>query len=697
MCCLSISVVDGGIPVPARMPARLGVLVIVLAWLALLVAGGGAMARAATGPPPAVTLDSGWEIHADPTLVGEAQGWGTGHTPGGWAPATVPGVIDASPTPQSFGGSVAWYRVTFTGPPATSGFAWGIHFGQVRRTAAVWLNGTYLGSNADPYSPFVLAARGLRSGRPNTLIVRVDNRKGVEPREGWWNWGGITQPVSLVPLGPVVNADPGVLADVHCSGPDACSARVIVDGTLTNRSAAPVTPRVEVTLTPPDGGPLTSASLSAPRLAPGASEPIRFGVPVAGTPDLWAPGHPALYTTRLTTHAGATVSQIDALQTGLRSVTVRGGRLYLNDRAVQLSGASIEQDVPGRGPALTLADMRQIVAQLQKLHANVTRAQYPLDPRLLTMLDQAGIMLWSQAPIYHRDELLLTAAQRHAALSQMQSAVLQSRNHAAVITHSVANELSPTPDTMPGTRRYIDDAVRETEQLDPTLPVSIDLLSYPNYPAQRTYRQFQLLGINNYFGWYAGRAPHSTAQLADLAPYLETMHRQYPEQGLVMTEFGAEASFNGPATVKGSYAYQSYYITQTLDIVRALPFMNGAIYWTLREFAVKPYWYGGGGPTVDLPRDSIHHKGLIRYDGTPKPAFGVTSAEFAATPLYRPNPGGPTSVWLAVAALTLSLLAVALLAALDVWLFAGIRRAGARGPRVGRPHSEQRSPERSYA
>ena len=228
--------------------------------------------------------------------------------------------------------------------------------------------------------------------------------------------------------------------------------------------------------------------------------------------------------------------------------------------------------------------------------------------------------------------------------------------------------------------------------------MSIDLLSYPNYPPQRTYRRFQLLGINNYFGWYAGRPPHSTALLSDLAPYLQTMHRRYPSQALVMTEFGAEATFDGPVTEKGSYAYQSHYIEQTLRIVRGLPFMNGAIYWTLREFAVKPYWYGGGGPTVDEPRDSLHHKGLIAYDGTPKPAFAVTSAAFAGTPLFRPPAGAPSPVWISIAALVLSLLAVGLLAALDVWLFAGIRRtARRRGPRVGRPRTEQPSAERSYA
>jgi beta-glucuronidase len=126
--------------------------------------------------------------------------------------------------------------------------------------------------------------------------------------------------------------------------------------------------------------------------------------------------------------------------------------------------------------------------------------------------------------------------------------------------------------------------------------------------------------------------------------------------------------------------------------------MNGAIYWTLREFAVKPFWYGGGGPTVDLPRDSFHHKGLIHYDGAAKPAFAVTSAEFAGTPLFVSPPALPTPLWISIAAVVLCLLAVGLLAAFDLWLFAGIRRAARRRrPPSGRQRTEQQSPERSYA
>ena len=34
-------------------------------------------------------------------------------------------------------------------------------------------------------------------------------------------------------------------------------------------------------------------------------------------------------------------------------------------------------------------------------------------------------------------------------------------------------------------------------------------------------------------------------------------------------------------------------------------------------------------------RDALHNKGLLRYDGTPKPAFDEARKHFSRTPVYR--------------------------------------------------------------
>lgn len=658
-----------------------------LATTALLVAGAPltGSARALEPVPAAVPLVEGWQFHPDPRDQGLRERWEAAAPAAGWRGVRVPHLFDPKAAKAGFGGTVGWYRVRFTAPAARPGFDWELRFEQVRRVASVWLNGRPLGRHTDPYVPFALPGLGLRPGAPNELLLRVDNRKGKEPREGWWNWGGITRPVSLAPRGRLQLHDPGLMSDVHCRpGGEACTAAVLVDGMLENRGPDPVAaPRIRLRLEPPGGGAAIERTETMRALMPGEVTHATFRVPVED-PALWAPGSPALYRATLTTLAADAPTQVDTRRVGLRQVEVRNGMLELNGRQLDVRGAAIQEDLPGRGPALTDGDVAQIVDELQAVHATITRAHYLLNPKLLDALDAAGIMVWSQAPIYHRDRLLETGAQRATALETLRGTVLAARSHPSVITHSVANELSAVPDSVPGTRRYLDAAYAEVKRLDPTLPVSVDLLSYPGYPGARAYRRYDLLGINSYFGWYPGKAQHSTARLEDLGPYLDRMRRLYPTQAMVLTEFGAESTFTGTARQKESYAFQADYVRRILAVVRARPFVGGAIYWTLREFQVKPNWDGGAQRHV--PRDGIHNKGLITYGGRRKPAWAVAERDFAATPPFRTvgaaaalglpdgrGGGGGGGLLMAAVALVAGLLAT------DLWLVAGLlrpRRAG---------------------
>jgi beta-glucuronidase len=353
--------------------------------------------------------------------------------------------------------------------------------------------------------------------------------------------------------------------------------------------------------------------------------------------------------------------------------------LRLNGRVLDLRGAAVQEDFPGRGAAMTDADVENVVRELKALGVNITRAHYLLDPRLLKRFDEEGILVWSQSPVYHRDAQLKTPGERSYELGVVRDTILAVRNHPSVIVNSVANELTSQPDLHRTSRVWMQNAAALARDLDPVLPVAIDILSYPGISRQHAYSAFDALGINSYYGWYTGKADRSTANLADLAPYLRGMRARYPGRALVITEYGAEANHAGPANVKQTYAFQADYIRRNLDIVDRLGFMGGAIYWTAREFAVKPHWDGGGHPPP-IQRDSIHRKGLITYDGKVKPAFAVAQRAFEATPLYRDDPDAVARAQLSApgslvlrSLLTIGVLAlVAALLALDAWCVRGI-------------------------
>jgi Glycosyl hydrolases family 2, TIM barrel domain/Glycosyl hydrolases family 2 len=610
-------------------------------------------AAAAGSPPRTQTLAQGWEMRSQaaapapdqpaPPLEGDpedAAGSDTGGATGQptqdsqWSPVKIPSVFNTKAVPSEYAGEVRRYRVRFTGPATPRGFRWLIEFESVRRAATVYLNGHRLGRNADPYTPFTLEARGLRPGRSNELVVVVDSRKDPRLPEGWWNWGGIVRPVHLIPAGRAHVDHLGTMSKVTCRGPATrCTASLLLDGYLHRSGVKELASTLSVELRSPSGR-VTRRTFRLPRQR-GQRHRVQLSMPVPA-PVLWRPEDPELYQARIVLRDRGAVQQVVRRHVGLRSVTVKHGMLYLNNRRIKLAGASIHEDMRGDGAALTEADMNTIVSELKELGANVTRSHYLLNDRLLDKLDRAGIMVWSQAPIWQRDRkanVLKYPSQRRRAWETVRRTVLAARNHPAVITHSVANELWSRPDERPRvTKRYLIRAQEIARDLDPTLPISVDINGRPHHPEQFTYHRFDMLGINQYFGWYPW-----VANFDDLSLYLQEMRDLYPELALVMTEFGAEARpelANAPVTTKGSYAFQSMHIQRTMDVANAAP-ISGAIYWTLREFEIFPGWRGGAGQRPPQFRpNTMHQKGLITYEGQKKPAWYVLHRYFESSPLY---------------------------------------------------------------
>ena len=589
--------------------------------------------NAAPAPPqPAPPLEG--QPEGVPSAPGDATGGQAAQQPTSWGPVEIPSVFNTKAVASQYAGAVRRYRVNFTGPRTPAGFRWLIEFQSVRRSAIVFLNGRRLGRNVDPYTPFTFEARGLRPGRQNRLVVVVDSRKDPRLPEGWWNWGGIVRPVRLIPAGRAHLSDLGTMSKVRCSGPaTGCRAELLVDGVLQRSGAKELAATLEVQLRSPSGR-VTKRTFRLPRQR-GERRRVQVSLRVPA-PELWKPEDPKLYSSRIVLRDRGAVQQVDSRRVGLRSVTVKRGLLYLNNRRIKLAGASIHEDMPGSGAALTAADMDRIVADLKELGANVTRSHYLLNEGLLERLDRAGIMVWSQAPIWQRDRkanVLREKLQRHRAWDTVRRTVIAARSHPSVITHSVANELWSRPDDRPNvTRVYLEKAQEIARDLDPTLPISVDINGRPHHPEQFTYHAFDILGINQYFGWYEW-----VSNFDDLPLYLQEMRDLYPQLALVMTEFGAEARperADAPADVKGSYAFQTFHLGRTLDVADAAA-ISGAIYWTLREFEIFPGWSGGAGQRPPQFRPNTRHqKGLLTYEGEKKPAWYLARDRFTASPLY---------------------------------------------------------------
>ena len=297
----------------------------------------------------------------------------------------------------------------------------------------------------------VRAARARASDRAaNTLVVRVDNRRPETLREGWWNWGGITRPVSLDPARAA-----GRCTTSACS-PASAARTATVAGACSSTGGSRTRP-------PPTSSPRSPSRCGHPTatLSTGVSQPRRAAPRRAAARALrrTGDGRREGVVTRgarsstaatVTTSAGDTVAQVDRERIGLRTIEVKDATLYLNGRALDLRGASIQEDVPGRGPALTDADVERIVERAQGAERQRHARALPARRAPARPLRRGGHpRLEPGARLPPRQAARDAPGSAPSDCDVLRDTILAARNHPSVITHSVANELSSVPDKRP--------------------------------------------------------------------------------------------------------------------------------------------------------------------------------------------------------------------------------------------------------
>jgi hypothetical protein len=595
-------------------------------------AGRGPVPAAVDGPPPAersgpdgrVALRGPWTVRGDRADRGAALGWSRG----GFAGRRVDlpfspnaRAVDGPRGAVSFAGSVAWYRTSVVVQHSGD---YAIRFESVNHRASVWVDGRSVAQHAGTYLPFEARVRLARGA--HTLVVRADWRdpeamKAAGWHRTWFNFGGINREVTIRPLGAGELDAPALTT--RLSG---TTAVVTVSVEVRNRGAAR---RFAVRGVLARDGDQTTVPFAPVALARGASARVQATVRL---PDavLWAPGRPALYDLELQAPGLPGWSG----RVGLRELRQDAGRLLLNGSPVQLRGASLQEDAPGRGDALTPDDMDAIVSRLVAIGANATRSQHPLNPALLERLDAAGILVWQgvgpvDAPGAWTSN---TPALRAQARRRVRLNVLQARMHPSVVAWNLANEVAGNghPGGQP---EYVDAMAQELHRLDPGRLVAVDVWG-KHLPAVAglMYRNVDAVGATNYDGWYQDTFAPGAAVSEAIRRWLARLEAVFPSKVLIVSEFGAEANARNAPTAPGGLGFQSNLLARHIAVYRADPRISGMLVWNLQDFALAPSFAGGSirrqVPGIVLVR-GLNQKGLFTYGGRPKPAVAVVRRLFA--------------------------------------------------------------------
>src|SRR6266852_5010109 len=171
--------------------------------------------------------------------------------------------------------------------------------------------------------------------------------------------------------------------------------------------------------------------------------------------------------------------------------------------------------------------------------------------------------VWSEIPVYWDIAWKSPAALANARL-QLRDMIARDHNRAAVILWSLSNETPVDPDRLIFLRTLAEDA----RQLDPTRLITSAMNRVEDDGAdghilRDPLGQFlDVLGLNEYFGWYYGRPEDADRQ---------TWTSIY-DKPLIVSEFGGDAAYarHGAAAARWTEEYQASLFVHLLIMVNKI-------------------------------------------------------------------------------------------------------------------------------
>ena len=640
----------------------------VLCWPALL---GEAVAFEA---PPVQSGDSrvsadlsrGWRFRQADGLSGvpssafDDSQWTTLEIPHTWNRIGNEG-FERSPLSNNVQG-VGWYRLRFKMPPSSTARRYFLQFDGVSAIADVWVNGHYLGKHAGAFSRFRFdGSAAIDPSGENLLVVKADNSRPqpgsstehVIPLSGdFFMFGGIYRSVKLIVTDPV-HVDmldyggPGLYARAVAA--DSKSATVRASATLINDGRTSQTVIVETRIESDAKGIVASESH---QVSASPTRPLTLDTTLhIDHPRLWrGMKDPYLYKMVMTVRSaqGRVLDQV-AQPLGLRELKFDSNKgFFLNGEHLFLNGASMHQDRPLKGWAISQEDQAQDFDLLCEMGGNAVRlAHYQHDQYSYELADALGIVVWAEIPLVNKvsfdgspasPELVANARQ------QLIELIRQNYNHPSIAVWSIANEIDLTATQVRGTSKAA------------TLLKSLDLLAKKEDPARFTTLAdcceiaivphegaaiaavaprdvivgiADTVGYNRYLGWYAGR-------FDDFGAMLDEAHARHPALPIAVSEYGAGAALTqhtddpagGPINPHGRphpEEFQSWYHEASWNALRARGYLGAAFIWNMFDFSSDSRREG------DLT--DINEKGLVSHDRrTRKDAFYFYRANWSTLP-----------------------------------------------------------------
>ena len=484
----------------------------------------------------------------------------------------------------------AWYSREIDYSPHAEGERPFIRFGAANYEARIFLNGKLIGSHRGGSTPFCIELTQHIKHGPNQLLVQVDNRRKAERvpmgHTDWFNYGGLYRDVDLFRLPKVYIKDFSIVLKPGSNG------KII---SISVNLSDPIDRMAHVDITD---------------LKDGITVTIENGAgycEIGADPQLWCPDRPHLYDVRVRIDGDIINERI-----GFREIIQQGTKLFLNGQELYLRGICVHEDDIMLGKTSSEADIRRRYAHAKSLNANFLRlSHYPHDERAAQIADEMGFLLWQEIPVYwaiafdNQDTL-------DDAENQLLEMIQRDHNRASVIIWGIGNENDDTNSRL----HFMKSLAVNARKADPTRLIGAAcLINRGEFKIQdRLAEYLDVIGINEYFGWYE----------PSFEGLKKLLSNSSPEKPVIITETGADARAgnHGPSHELFTEEHQAETFRQQLALVDQAPYIRGFCPWILYDFRSERRQTG--------IQKGYNLKGLIDADkDTKKIAFDLIASHYA--------------------------------------------------------------------
>lgn len=504
-----------------------------------------------------------------------------------------------------------FYRRTLVLPEIVAERRYYMKIDAASKAANIRVNGKEVGSHVGGYTACIVdITEYIR--KENLIEITVDNgRKDITPISADFTfWGGIYRDVWLIStpkqhfnmsnMGsdgifistPVVNEKRGVLK-VKCE--------------VTNDSHESSILEVRSAIYSPQGK-LLQTIKQKQKLKSGETYIFENTSGAIESPDLWSPETPSLYlvkTTLVDPKSGKLLDEKNH-KVGFRWFTFDGSKgFFLNGKSYKLRGLNRHQDQAPAGVALDDEAHRRDIFLMKELGCNFIRiSHFPQDDAILEMCDELGLLAWEEISIINI--VPNTPGYDDNCEYNLREMIRQHYNHSSVITWGYMNEILLTapsigkPEWLACKERTVNLAQRLEAVLKEEDPgrASVMAFNMTNLYNEIGLNLVDVVGWNLYHGWYVDK-------LKDFNAWCEDQHRRYPDQPMIISEWGAGSDKRLHSTQGRAFdfsiEYQQTYIEHYLPFIENTEWISGCAYWNFIDFNVA-------ARQESMPR--VNNKGL---------------------------------------------------------------------------------------